>query len=113
MEGVCPFGYIIFMKAFDAKEVKNQVVRWIRDWFEINGKGCNAVIGISGGKDSMLLAKLISVCFSDRPVIVCPRIPDVARKLGNKVRFLLPYPEKLIHCGFERCPPDGQDREFL
>ena len=58
MEGVCPFGYIIFMKAFDAKEVKNQVVRWIRDWFEVNGKGCNAVIGISGGKDSSVVAAL-------------------------------------------------------
>ena len=58
MEGVCPFGYIIFMKTFDAKEVKNQVVRWIRDWFEVNGKGCNAVIGISGGKDSSVVAAL-------------------------------------------------------
>ncbi len=46
------------MKTFDAKEVKDQVVRWIRDWFEINGKGCNAVIGISGGKDSSVVAAL-------------------------------------------------------
>ena len=34
---------------FNAKQVKDQVVQWIRDWFEENGKGCNAVIGISGG----------------------------------------------------------------
>ena len=46
------------MKTFDAKEVKDQVVRWIRDWFEVNGKGCNAVIGISGGKDSSVVAAL-------------------------------------------------------
>ena len=46
------------MKTFDAKEVKNQVVQWIRDWFEVNGKGCNAVIGISGGKDSSTVAAL-------------------------------------------------------
>ena len=26
-------------------------VEWIRDWFENNGNGCKAVIGISGGKD--------------------------------------------------------------
>ena len=46
------------MKQFDAKTVKDQVVRWIRDWFEENGKGCNAVIGISGGKDSSVVAGL-------------------------------------------------------
>ena len=46
------------MKTFDAKKVKDQVVQWIRDWFEVNGKGCNAVIGISGGKDSSTVAAL-------------------------------------------------------
>ena len=34
------------------------MVKWIRDWFEANGKGCNAVIGISGGKDSSTVAAL-------------------------------------------------------
>lgn len=43
---------------FNAIEVKNQCVEWIRDWFEQNGKGCNAVIGISGGKDSSVVAAL-------------------------------------------------------
>ena len=38
------------MKDFNAKQVKDQVVEWIRDWFEENGKGCNAVLGVSGGK---------------------------------------------------------------
>jgi len=46
------------VKSFDAKQVKDQVVQWIRDWFEANGKGCNAVIGISGGKDSSVVAAL-------------------------------------------------------
>ncbi len=43
---------------FDAKKTKNEVVQWIRDWFEENGKGCNAVVGISGGKDSSIVAAL-------------------------------------------------------
>ena len=43
---------------FDAVKVKNDCVQWIRDWFEQNGKGCNAVIGISGGKDSSVVAAL-------------------------------------------------------
>lgn len=43
---------------FDAKKVKDECVEWIRDFFEKNGKGCNAVIGISGGKDSSIAAAL-------------------------------------------------------
>lgn len=43
---------------FNAIEVKNKCVEWIRDFFEENGKGCNAVVGISGGKDSSIVAAL-------------------------------------------------------
>lgn len=43
---------------FDAEKVKNECVQWIRDFFEENGKGCNAVVGISGGKDSSVVAAL-------------------------------------------------------
>lgn len=39
-------------------QVKEEVKRWIRDYFEENGKGCFAVIGISGGKDSSVAAAL-------------------------------------------------------
>ena len=35
-----------------------ECVQWIRDFFENNGKGCNAVVGISGGKDSSIVAAL-------------------------------------------------------
>ncbi len=42
----------------DAVKLKESVVGWIRDWFEENGKGCNAVLGISGGKDSSIVASL-------------------------------------------------------
>ena len=41
---------------FNAEKVKNQIVEWTREWFEANGPGCNAVIGISGGKDSSVTA---------------------------------------------------------
>jgi len=46
------------MYTFDAERVKNECVQWIRDFFEENGPGCNAVIGISGGKDSSVVAAL-------------------------------------------------------
>lgn len=43
---------------FDANKVKNKCVEWIRNFFEENGKDCNAVVGISGGKDSSIVAAL-------------------------------------------------------
>ena len=39
--------------------MKERIVEWIRNFFEENGKGCNAVIGISGGKDSSVCAALL------------------------------------------------------
>ena len=45
-------------KMFNAQKVKDECVQWIRDFFEANGKGCNAVVGISGGKDSSVAAAL-------------------------------------------------------
>ncbi len=44
--------------AFDVKKVKEDLVRWLTQWFSDNGPGCNAVIGISGGKDSSVTAAL-------------------------------------------------------
>lgn len=41
---------------FDAVKATNATVEWIRDWFEKNGPGCNAIVGISGGKDSSIAA---------------------------------------------------------
>ena len=43
---------------FNVEKVTHDAVQWIRDWFKQNGNGCNAVIGISGGKDSSVVAAL-------------------------------------------------------
>ena len=43
---------------FDAQKIKNDCVEWIKEFFEKNGKDCNAVVGISGGKDSSVVAAL-------------------------------------------------------
>jgi len=43
---------------FDAAKTKEDVIQWIRDYFKNNGHDCNAVIGISGGKDSSIAAAL-------------------------------------------------------
>lgn len=40
------------------KQAKDAIVQWIRDYFEKNGPECSAVVGISGGKDSTIVAAL-------------------------------------------------------
>ena len=46
------------MYEFNVSRVKDACVDWIRDFFEKNGPDCNAIIGISGGKDSSVVAAL-------------------------------------------------------
>ncbi|MCR4989766.1 MAG: NAD(+) synthase [Lachnospiraceae bacterium] len=42
----------------NTKAIVDEATKWISNWFENNGQGCNAVIGISGGKDSSVTAAL-------------------------------------------------------
>lgn len=51
------------MYKFDAKKVKDELVQWMRDWESENAKGCNFFLGISGGKDSTIVAALLKECF--------------------------------------------------
>lgn len=54
---------------FDAGKVKNDCILWIKDFFEKNGKDCNAVVGISGGKDSSIVAALCAEALGKDRVI--------------------------------------------
>jgi len=70
------------MYRFNAEKIKNECVAWIRDFFEKNGKGCNAVVGISGGKDSSVVAALcVEALGKDRVIGVlmpCGEQHDIA-----------------------------------
>ncbi|MCR5177661.1 MAG: NAD(+) synthase [Lachnospiraceae bacterium] len=44
---------------FDAESEIEGIKNWIRKWFEENGPGAGAVIGLSGGKDSTIVGKLL------------------------------------------------------
>ncbi len=54
---------------FDAVKVKNDIIQWIKDWFSENGKGCKGVVGISGGKDSSVVAALLTEALGKENVI--------------------------------------------
>lgn len=47
------------MKEFNAALQAERCIEWIREFFEKNGPGCNAIIGISGGKDSSIICGLL------------------------------------------------------
>lgn len=74
------------------KQIKDEIVEWIRNYFAENGPTCMAVIGISGGKDSSVTAALCAEALgSDRvlgvlmPNGVQPDIDDsyrVVKALG-------------------------------
>lgn len=74
---------------FNAKKVKDKCVTWIQEFFEKNGPDCNAVVGISGGKDSSVVAALcVEALGKDRVVGVlmpCGEQADIdmAKKLVN------------------------------
>lgn len=51
-------GKINSIREFNAKQATQECIKWIRDWFDKNGKDCSAIIGISGGKDSTIVASL-------------------------------------------------------
>lgn len=57
------------MYKFDVEQATKNLIQWIKDWFEENGKGCNAVLGISGGKDSTIAAALCAKALGKERVI--------------------------------------------
>ena len=76
------------MKEFKAKEVKNQVVQWIRDWFEENGPGCNAVLGVSGGKDSSVVAALCVEALGKDRVVGVTMPNGVQKDISDSMRLI-------------------------
>lgn len=66
----------------DCKKIHENIVQWIKDWFEKNGKGCNAIIGMSGGKDSTIVAALCAEALGKDRVIGIG-MPDYGQGLNE------------------------------
>lgn len=82
----------------DARKAKDEIVQWIRDYFAQNGPRCSAVVGISGGKDSTIVAALcVEALGKDRVVgVLMPNTEQadimdsykVAQHLGIEYKFV-------------------------
>lgn len=86
---------------FDAKKVKNEIVEWIRNWFEQNGKDCMAVVGISGGKDSSVVAALcVEALGKDRVFgVMMPQGRQRDIEYSHKLCSFLDIPRTIIPVG--------------
>ena len=75
---------------FDAEKVKNDLIEWIQDFFEENGPDCNAIVGISGGKDSSTVAALcVEALGRDRVIGVL--MPNNVQKDINAAQKLVEH----------------------
>lgn len=79
------------------RQIKDEVIAWIRTYFEENGPSCRAVVGISGGKDSSVTAALCAEALGKERVIGI-LMPDGVQSDISDARLLvssigIPYAE--------------------
>ena len=78
-----------------------KIIQWIKDYFEANGKGCKAVIGISGGTDSSVCAALLVKALGKENVIgvmiPCGIQKDIS--VSQKLVAYLDIPHYTINIG--------------
>ena len=53
----------------NVEKTVNELTEWIRDYFEKTARGCSAVLGISGGKDSSVTAALLARALGKERVV--------------------------------------------
>ena len=84
--------------------VKEDLIQWIRTYFEQNGPTCTAVIGISGGKDSSIAAALcVEALGKDRVLgVLMPNgiQPDIQDSYTLVKALDMPYVEINIEDSF-------------
>ena len=88
---------------FDAKKVKDDVVNWIREFFEANGKDSPAVLGISGGQDSTLLGKLAQMAMEEMRE---ETKDDSYQFIGMRLPYGVQFDEEDVDLAFDWIGPD-------
>lgn len=73
------------MDYFNAEKMRDNLVSWLRDWFEKNGPDCKAVIGISGGKDSTIVAAACARAIGKERVLGVLMPNGVQKDIGDSI----------------------------
>lgn len=73
------------MTYFNAEKMRDNLVSWLRDWFEKNGPDCKAVIGISGGKDSTIVAAACARAIGKERVLGVLMPNGVQKDIGDSI----------------------------
>ena len=71
---------------FDVEKITHEVIDWIRSWFDENGKNCNAVVGVSGGKDSSIVCALCVEALGADRVIGVMMPCGVQKDISDSIR---------------------------
>ena len=89
------------MLKFNAKHIKKQIVEWIQQYFEENGRDCKAVIGISGGKDSSIVAALLVEALGKERVhgVLIPQGEQYDIDVSIELVKLLGIPHSIVNIG--------------
>ena len=74
------------MNYFNAEKTRDNLVQWIKDWFEKNGPTSKAVIGISGGKDSTIVAALCTRAIGKERVLGVLMPNGEQKDIGDSIR---------------------------
>jgi len=84
------------MDIFNAKKAKDLTIQWIQQWFNENGPGCTAVLGISGGKDSSVVAALCAEALGKDRVVGVTMPNGVQPDIDDSNKLIL-------HLGIRHC----------
>ena len=95
------------MYNFDVKKVKEELIKWIQEWFKENGDGCNAVIGISGGKDSTVTAALMVEALGKERVVGVLMPNGVQADIGDSKKVVELLSDKLDIKGYRLVQNNG------
>ena len=78
------------MNKFNAELTKNELILWLQQWFSVNGPDSNAIVGISSGKDSTVVAALcVEALGKDRVIGVL--MPNGVQSDIDEARFVCEY----------------------
>ena len=73
---------------FDVKAETEHIIEWTKQWFDKNGPEASAVLGISGGKDSTVMAAILAKALGPKRVVGVAMPDGYQEDLSDSVRVI-------------------------